>query len=266
MYMSKKNVTFVTCYFTIYEEDISPSRSFEKRLELFLKIADTGINICIFISPEVKNKMFEIIEKYNNIKLIDVYSKEELRFSCKYFPEIELCKLPDNRNSKKDTEFYMSLMNSKIDFIKSVIDVDPFSTEYFSWFDFGLPYIFKDIDNTLTLFNKISQANYNGPFLIMPGCWSHGINDINYIKNNICWRFCGGFFIGDKNSLLNFYNLSVNNFNEFLQQTNKNLWEVNYWTWLETNKNFNPIWFSAVHNDSIINIPEELYKLISLHT
>ena len=87
------------------------------------------------------------------------------------------------------------------------------------------------------------------------------MNDIDYIKNNICWRFCGGFFIGDKESLIDFYNLSFNNYSEFLIATKTFLWEVNYWAWLESYKNFSPIWFSGDHNDSIINIPSDLYTI-----
>jgi len=262
--MLTNNVTFVTCYFKIYDEDISLSRSFEKRLELFLKIADTGINICIFISPDYREIFLEIAEKYKNIQIVNIYDKNNLKFSKKYFPEIESCLLPENRSHIKDTKDYITLMNSKIDFVNEAIHLNPFNNEYFCWFDFALPYIFKDFDKTIILFKKIAQQSYSGSFLIIPGCWNFKMNDINYIKNKVCWRFCGGFFIGDKNSLSDFYKLSINNFGEFLNQTKTLVWEVNFWTWLESYKSFNPIWYPAEHNDSIINIPEDLYNKITL--
>ena len=259
--MPKNNVTFVTSYFTIYEkEDISPLRTFEKRLEFFFEIANRGVNICIFISPDHKEKFLEITKKYENIKVIDIYDKNELKFSKRFFPELELCELPKNRNDKKDTNYYMNLMNSKIDFVKEAIEQNPFSNKYFCWFDFALPYIFKDFDKTIMLFNEISDYDYKKSFLIIPGCWNYLVNDIDYIKNNICWRFCGGFFIGDKDSLLNFYNVSINNYDEFLKITKTNVWEVNYWAWLESCKDLNPLWYLADHDDSIINIPEYLYN------
>jgi len=253
------NITFVTSYIKIYEDDYDINRTFEKRLEFFLKLADTGINICIFISPEFEEIFTDICGKYKNIKLIDIYTKDTLRFSNKYFPEVDLYNLPNNRNHLKDTKNYMYLMNSKIDFVKKTIDINPFSTEYFCWFDFSLPYIFKNTNKTIEQIKFISQQKYKDTFLIFPGCWNCKINDINFIKDNICWRFCGGFFIGDKKSLINFYELSINNFTKFLSITKTVSWEVNYWAWLESNTDFKPLWYLADHNDSIINIPENLY-------
>jgi hypothetical protein len=183
------NVTFVTSYIKIYEYDYDITKTFEKRLELFLKLADTGINICIFVSPEFEEIFTEICKKYENIKLIDIYSKDKLRFSNNYFPEVDLYELPNIKNNIKDTKNYMYLMNSKIDFVKKAIDKNPFSNDYFCWFDFSLPYIFKNIDKSIQQIKKISQRNYKHYFLTIPGCCHYKINDINYIKNNICWRF-----------------------------------------------------------------------------
>jgi len=259
--MSKNNVTFVTSYFKIYENDYDIEKIFEKRLELFLKLAITGINICIFITPEFQDIFTEICKKYTNIKVIDIYPKNDLKFSKKYFPEIENYQLPNKRSYVKDTEYYMSLMNSKIDFVNETIKLNPFSSKYFCWFDFSLPYIFKNIDETIKKIKLISQRNYIDSFLTMPGCWNLKVHDIMFIKTNICWRFCGGFFMGDKNSLMDFYNLSYNNYSEFLNLTKTILWEVNYWAWLESYKNFKPMHYSADHNDSIINIPRHIYTI-----
>jgi len=259
--MNKSKVTFVTSYFKIYDNDYDMSKTFEKRLELFLKLADTGINICLFTTPEFEDIFREIDKKYENLKLVNIYFKNELKFSDKYFLETKMCRLPESRSNVKDTEYYMYLMNSKIDFIKEAINANPFSSNYFCWIDFSLPYIFKNIDKSIEQIKLISQRNYIKSFLTIPGCWNIKINDINFIKNNICWRFCGGFFMGDKDSLIDFYNLSFNNYGEFLNVTKTFLWEVNYWAWLETHKNFNPLWYPADHNDSIINIPTSLHNI-----
>lgn len=257
--MYKNSVTFVTAYLKIYNEDYDISRTFEKRLEHFLKLLDTKINICVFCSPEFKEPFEEVCKIYNNVKLIQICSIDELEITLISKSVNQLSNLPERRNVIKDTEYYMYLMNSKIDFVKKTIDINPFSSQYFAWFDFSLPYIFKDTDKTIQEIKIISQRNYINSFLTMPGCWNVKVNDINFIKNNICWRFCGGFFLGDKESLLKFYNLTIDSFDEFLTQTNALVWEVNYWAWLETNKNFNPIWYQADHDDTIINIPKAIY-------
>jgi len=253
------NVTFVTSYLKIYEDDYDMTKTFEKRLEFFLKIADTGINICIFTSPEFKEIFEDICEKYPNIKLTGIFSINDLEISVMGSVFNELCNLPERRSHIKDKVNYMYLMHSKPEFIKRAIDINPFLTKYFCWFDFSLPYIFKDLDKTIDKIKKISNYNFINYFLTMPGCWNFKINDINIIKNSVAWRFCGGFFIGDKQSLINFYDLCINNFVEFLTETNTLVWEVNYWAWLEANKNFNPIWYEGDHNDSIINIPQYVY-------
>jgi hypothetical protein len=150
-------------------------------------------------------------------------------------------------------------MNSKIEFIKKAIDVNPFNNDYFCWFDFSLPYIFKNLENSLLKIKKYSETNFiSTPFMVMPGCWNFKVGNKDVLKDSICWRFCGGFFIGDKNSLLSFYDVSITHFEEFLRLTEKIVWEVNYWAWLEASNYISPIWYLADHNDSIINIPTQV--------
>ena len=143
------SLTFVTAYLKIYEDEYDLTKTFEKRLELFLKLADTGINICIFTSFEFKEIFEEICKKYINVKLIQICSIDELEITLISKSVNELCNLPDRRSNIKDKHNYMFLMNSKIEFVKKTIDINPFSTEVFCWMDFSLPYIFKDTDKTI---------------------------------------------------------------------------------------------------------------------
>lgn len=255
------NVTFVTCYIKIYNNDYHENKSFNKRLDFFIKLLELDINICIFISPEYFKVFDELSKRYNNIRIIQVLSINDLSFSKIVYENNFQNRLPERKNNSKDTTNYMILMNSKIEFIYKSISQNPFNSEYFCWIDFSLPYIFKDIEKTMDHIKIISQCKFINYFLTMPGCWNVKVDDINYIKDNICWRFCGGIFFGDKKSLKHFYELSIDNFYEFLTQTNSLVWEVNYWAWLETNKNFNPIWYCADHDDSIVKIPHHLYSV-----
>lgn len=252
------NITFVTSYIKIYDEEYDTSKTFQKRLDLFLKIVETGINICVFTSFEFKEIFENICIKYNNVKLLNILSIEELQFSNL---NTSILELPERRSYIKDKVNYMYLMHAKIEFVKKAIDINPFSTKYFAWFDFSLPYVFKNIDESIEKMKQLSYHNYIDSFITMPGCWNYKVNNIDIFKNSICWRFCGGFFLGDKENLINFYNLSIEHFNTFLTQTDTLVWEVNYWAWLESNANFNPIWYPADHNDSIIAISNHLYTI-----
>ena len=251
-------VTFVTAYLKVYDEEYDISRTFENRLKYFMLLLKLGINICIFIDPELKNKFNELETKYKNLKVIKALSINELELYKIGQENIELCNLPNNRNELKDTKNYMFLMLAKLEFMKKTIDLNPYNSDYFCWFDFSLPYIFKDTNNTLLKIKNISNAKFDKDFIYLPGCWNFKINDINYLKDNIVWRFCGGFLLGDKNSIKKFYHVNNNNFLKFIKITNKLVWEVNYWTWLESVELINPIWYLADHNDTIVDIPNYL--------
>lgn len=265
--MAKNNVTFVTSYFKIYDSEYDIKKTFEKRLDCFIKLVELDINICIFTSKEYETLFNDLSIKYKNVKLIDVCSIDDLIFTNLAKNSTEPITLPSHRSVIKDTHNYLYLMHSKIDFLKRAIDVNPFNTELFAWIDFSLPYIFQNIDHSLQLIKHHSKRNYINSFIALPGCVNCQINnDINYLKNNILWRFCGGFLIGDKNSLLNFYNITIQYFEHFLNITNNTLvWEVNYWAWLEHKSFFSPLWYNANHNDSIIYIPPYIYTVDILH-
>jgi hypothetical protein len=254
------NVTFVTAYLKTYDSDYDETKSFEKRLELFMKIVELNINICLFISPEYKDAIDLISNKHQNVIVIEVLSIDDLEFTKIGKQNPNALNPPARRSHIKDLPNYMFLINSKIEFIKKTINVNPFNNEYFCWFDFSLPYVFKNIDNCLTKIKKYSESEFiSEPFIANSGCWNKCSN-VEVLKDSIYWRFCGGFFIGDKNSLLSFYHVSIGHFEEFLNSTKKLVWEVNYWAWLELMGYISFMWYPGDHNDSIINIPTEIIK------
>lgn len=248
--------TFVTAYLKVYDEEYDMSRTFENRLKHFMLLLDLGINICIFIEPELKSKFDELELKYNNLKVIQSIKIQQLELYKIGEENSQLCNLPANRNELKDTKNYMFLMLAKLEFIKKTIDLNPYNSDYFCWFDFSLPYIFKNLNNTLLKIKNISNTEFKTDFICLPGCWNSKINNLDYLKDNIVWRFCGGFLIGDKRSLIHFYIISHDYFLNFLNQTRTLVWEVNYWAWLENLDLISPIWYLADHNDSIVNIPD----------
>lgn len=259
----KNNVTFVTSYLKIYNSEYDENKTFEKRLDLFMKIVELNINICLFTSPEFEDIFRRIAEKHSNLKVLEILNIEDSEFFKIGNQNTEFLVLPDVRSEIKDHINYMFLMTAKIEYVKKTIESNPFNTSVFCWFDFSMPYIFKNVDESLLKIKKLSSKNYiNQPFLIMPGCWNYKMNDIHLLIDRISWRFCGTFFMGDKQSLTHFYNVSVSHFNEFLHLTKKLVWEVNYWAWLESRGYIEPFWYLADHNDSIIDIPKSVINNI----
>ena len=251
--------TFVSAIFDIYnnkDEDIDIRKSKQNRIDRFEELAQTGIQIALFCCPVYELLLETILAKYPNVKLLTTIKFEDLLFykNCSNYEVItnyELT-LPLNRNLIKDTRKYMILINSKVEFVKRAIEANIFNSNYFCWIDFSILYMFPEREKSLNKLKHISNQDIfnNKKCIIIPG---YNQKNNNEYLNEINWRFCGGIIIGDKESLIDFSNTVINMFPIFLSITNKLVWEVNYWNWLEQGSMFNPIWYKAIFNDSIIN-------------
>ena len=241
-------ITFVSCFFKIYDTDYDTNKTLEWRIARFREIANTGIKLCVYVTPE----LMELVPKeYDNVLFIET---PHLRVE-------QLCinmnlELPQQRNRHKDTKKYMYLMNSKTGFVTETIEHNPWNSTHFAWIDFNISHIFKSPERTLRFLKELDLCKLPDTCLLIPGCLKQ--SDINVLRVTECifWRFCGGFFIGDANSIVQFDNLCKHNFERFLQNYGKLTWEVNFWAWLEAETSWKPQWYAADHNDSILmNIP-----------
>jgi hypothetical protein len=253
------NITFVTAFINIYEKAFDDKNN-DFRYNLFEKIAKTGIRLCLYTDAVSQNELSKLIEPYPNVKLMKTIYLEET--FCHKICESTEYSLPERRCPNKDTMKFIILQNSKVEFMDDAIQNNPWNTSHFAWIDFSIAYIFKNLENTLEDLSILSRRSFPSNFLIFPGCWNKlDKNNVGSILNQIHWRFCGGFFMGDSSSLNSFFELYKANFENFIQEHRKLVWEVNFWAWLEANTNWNPSFYNADHNDSIINIPTRFYAL-----
>jgi hypothetical protein len=237
-------VTFVTSFFYIYNSEYDEKKTTPWRLERFREIVETGIQLCVYVCPAFQKHVEEIAGEFANVKIMRVTTIGEL-----FVAERMNVDLPNNRNETKDTTEYMAVINSKTEFMADAIAQNPWNSEYFAWIDFNISHVFHDKPATLRYLRELGNRQFHGKFFAIPGCWN---KFDNVPVENICWRFCGGFFMGDKESILNFDRLYKAHFYDFLITHNKYVWEVNFWAWLEATTDWNPSWYSADHNDSII--------------
>lgn len=261
------SITFVTCFLDIYEESeiikTTEKKSLEKRLFYFKELASTGIQICLYISSNMENSIIPITNQYKNIKY-KIVNLNNLHI-WKTVNEYKVT-LPMNRCMIKDSFEYITLMNSKIEFMEYAIRENPWNSSHFTWIDFNIFYIIKNPTYCKKWLQFLSSLKLKDNFLTIPGCFSHSRpfhkenNNLNQLLDNIYWRFCGGFFIGDKNSILEFYELYNLHFPLFLKIYGKLIWEVNFWSWLESFTDWKPIWYSADHNDSILQLSSDYYS------
>jgi len=94
-----KNITFVTAFINIYETQFE-DKSIEWRFNKFREIAETGIHICIFISPDVYYYFIDNLSNYENIRLIKVLNIKDTDVY-KLINNTNVS-LPTNRNQPKD--------------------------------------------------------------------------------------------------------------------------------------------------------------------
>ena len=247
----QNHITFVSAFMNIYDRPYD-HRDMEWRLNHFRNIADTGIHIVLYICQDYHSILFDFFQKYENIVII-VFKNGVRDTYAYYIYETESPTLPIHRHEQKDTANYIALMNAKIEFLYDAIQHNHWNSTHFAWIDFNITHVCKDIPTSASYLQWLSKQTLVPSFLTIPGCVDRIDNDNIH---GVCWRFCGGFLLGDMNSILEFYQLYREHFSCYVQKTGTFLWEVNFWAWLETHTTWNPVWFKADHNDSIIRIPE----------
>jgi hypothetical protein len=255
------SLTFVTCYLNVYNVDFD-NRNIEWRTQHFRKILLAEMNYVIFISPEYEGFMSEMTKDFPNV----ILKKIDFRSMVTYHEIMDMepgyLSLPSNRNENKDTAEYITLMHSKVELMKIVIDENPWNSTHFSWIDFNIAYIFKETEKTQNYLRVLSRRHFMKKCLIIPGCWGKlPADDVGRAYDCIHWRFCGGFFLGDAGSILEFNRYYREHLVQFLLESRKLVWEVNFWAWLEAKHDWAPLWFLADHNDSMVKFTADYYSL-----
>jgi hypothetical protein len=244
-------LTYVTAFIDIYGKN-SLNKPNSMRYENFKKVAETGIPVIAFVDPQ----SFEVVKSFSlpNIVLVSI-SLEELE-TYQMIQNIPFT-LPEHRCPKKDTVEFMTIMHSKAEFLHRASQINS-SCKHFAWMDFSLSYIFKEMDKSLEHLVFLSKQNYKEKLFVIPGCWSKG-EHLENIWNKIYWRFCGGFFIADQQSIKEFYTLYKDTLFNILSDKKRMIWETNIWALFEIHYNWNPTWYLADHNDSIHKVPSSSF-------
>ena len=263
-------ITYVSALYKLYDETDEPygHKNKEWRISHFRHLAKTGIRIVVYACSEMEQTVKLLAEEYpENVRFISLktrYEETNLYKLCMKKKEDgrPAMNLPCHRNTKKDTHEYITLMNGKMDFLRDAIEQNVFQTPFFAWMDFSMAYLFKDKENTpkkMWDLSKDIDLNYNG--MMIPGCWEKiPTNYYIMVKDNICWRFCGTFFMGDAGSIMELYKYYVEHLPRFIKETNILTWEINMWAWLEANTEWKPHWYSSDHNDRLIDVPAFVFS------
>ena len=148
--MQNPTVTFVTALIDL-NEDRSRERSPETRINLFRHIANSGVAICLYVSSTYEDIAKELENEYKNIKLMPIINLEDTQ-TYKIINELNP-DLPPTKTDYHDTRQFIILMNAKSEYVYNATLINPFNTTHFSWIDFS---IFHVIKNILAIYHKIN--------------------------------------------------------------------------------------------------------------
>ena len=227
----------ITSFYEIY----GLTERISKYFEWFSALGNSGIPIIVFTDP-LHVDLF--INYPKTVKVIpqslDTFELYKIGINYKGV-------LPNGVNKDKDTKEFLSLMNTKIEFIKNAMN--HCEDETFVWVDFGILKIIKDKETVLDTLKKVNNMTFDK--VIIPGCWTYGI--IAFSVERIYWRFCGGFFVIPRNQVLQFYEQCKSVLYDFCTMPQYKLtWEVNVWTIVDYYHKHDIQWYHANHNDTII--------------
>lgn len=227
-------VTFVTALLDLREER-PVDKPIEIRIEQLNRLLSSGERFHVFLTSNLRNKVHVPNGVLECIELEDLETYK-----------VAPSGLPSIRNEAHDTRNFLILMNAKTELVQRAIQSQMHDSTHYAWIDSSILHIMRTANQCLEKVCEIGKTVYPTSCLYIPGCWSKQPIQFSAVQ----WRFCGGFFLGDKESLIDMYTRQIN-----ALPTIPNLcWEVNTWAHMEE-QGWSPTWYKADHNDSILYVP-----------
>lgn len=260
-------VTFVSAFLDL-REDRSNDKSVDRCFSLFERLAASRISICLFVGPSLYERAAVLHAQYpTTLHVMPCVEMEDL-WTHRTVSSIPDWSLPEERTSYHDTSAFLTLMNAKIEFVGKAMKANPFSTSHFAWIDFSICHVLTNVEQTLTRLHTYGVSRLHDRMLLFPACWSKADTKRRYptLLSSVFWRFCGGFFVGDRQSLWEFHRLYRTHFPALLREKKRLLWEVNVWAWLEQQGYLVAQTYPANHDDSILQIPADYLQTVACLT
>jgi hypothetical protein len=235
-------VTIVSAFLS----NINSNRNIVNYIDYGKKLCNININKVIFIEEHIFNTYF-INEKYPLTTFI--FTNKEQLYLYKYTENYltNFNKLFSD-NPSKDTIEYMYVQCSKTEWIKTVIEQNPYNTDQFVWMDFGIYHIMNnDEELFILIINDLNNKSYKNIRIASSSCYN-----IETIYTHIQWFFLGGIFGGNKDKLIQFADLMKEKCIDIITNGKTIIWEVNIWflIFLENHELFDR--YIADHNASML--------------
>ena len=235
---------FITAFIDLYVT--SPElKSDSVRLDHFISLARTGIDLLVFTSPKYCETIQNICVKYQNVRIQRILELNNTYSWAVMSPYKE--NLPQRRNIIKDSFEFLTLMNAKLEFVDEAIQTVDYPQ--YAWIDFNIFHVLS-VETSSQQLRKLARMPLSNNKVYIPGCWSSG----NNLWDEISWRFCGGFFIGTKKAVKEFTIMYLTHIADIIKKNQKLTWEVNIWALLELSYGWQPEWYYGNHDSTILNV------------
>ena len=242
----------VTSYVNFYR---TPIVDHAPRLKQLQKLIDIRIPLVIFATPDTHIALSSIVPSHMSHIRVVLLPNNFFLASFMYLTAAHSSarKLPTHRLEPKDTFDYMCYQHSKVEFIYQATVHNYFQTDYFAWVDYDM---MKNFNVSTTLKHLYDNGMSPSSDIYFPGCWDYQRVHIESLCEKICWRFCGGFFLGSNEAIQHLHSLYLAHYENFLETYKTMVWDVNFWAYLEQEKGWKPIVYKANHDASLLeNFP-----------
>lgn len=258
------SLTFITALLDLQESERTRlgNKGLDQYLNYFKELVDgvPSMKIVVFVSNSYLNSFLNAIQptRYSDRMMVIVQDLDDTWVYKQTKPCFQILKLPEHRTYHHDTRNFLLTQNSKLGFVKQVMELNPYQSTHFSWIDFGIVHVFKNKPSTFASLEELCNSTLNTKSkIILPGCYTSPVTNYGMLLTHVVWRFCGGFLLGDMDTMKRFINLFESSYMYILSQCGRITWEVNVWAFVESNEPNLFQWYPADHNDTIIKIPKE---------
>lgn len=222
----------------------------EARLESLLYLLYSELPLILYVDEFYRAKIQVPIP--SNITILPFVPEETETF--KMIAQYNDLKLGHSRNDLKDTHYYCSLMNTKIEMVMRAIDDGHVKTSHVGYIDAGIAKLFK---NKQACFQRIKNVKAGAiQKIVYPGCWPPNILTVK-IENmyeNACWVFCGSLLFAPVEKMRLFHETCKPIFKEMLDRGYL-LWEVNVWPVAVVKMPDEFLWYEGHHDDRMSMVP-----------
>jgi hypothetical protein len=241
-------ITFVS----ILASNSSDVVGWENRLEQLGYLLYSELPLVLYVDAFYRSKITMPVPP--NVKLLTWVPEQTRTFQ-------EADKYPvlnrgHNRNDQKDTRYYCTLMNSKMEMVMKAVDDGHVQTSHVAYIDAGIAKLFQEKQASFQRLKTLNSDRLGVDRIIAPGSWPPNIltTTIDDMYENVSWVFSGSLLLGSVEKMRWF---SEKTWEVYLQMLSRGyiLWETNVWCVVIAGHKDDFFWYAGHHCDDLTRIP-----------